>query len=253
MAKKSDYKQKFYGFQEKSQDKNHGGFHFNFNRKRNKMKFLYSKEAKNEHIRLDGEPLLHLKARRVKPGDRIDVRNLQDGMNYIYEIASIDKKNADLNLIFTHGVEAQKSELTVAWAVIEPKIIEKMLPSLNEMGVGEIIFFYGDFSQRNFKLDFERLNRILINSCEQCGRNDLMEFKLFANLDELAKTYKNLALVDFDGASLDGFSKEILVVGAEGGFSENERRKVAKKYGLRAKNILRSQTAILGVTAKILI
>jgi len=28
---------------------------------------------------------------------------------------------------------------------------------------------------------------------------------------------------------------------------------VAKKYGLRAKNILRSQTAILGIAAKILI
>ena len=43
------------------------------------MKFLYSKEAKNERIRLEGEGVLHLKARRAKIGERIDVRNLTDG------------------------------------------------------------------------------------------------------------------------------------------------------------------------------
>ena len=54
--------------------------------------------------------------------------------------------------------------------------------------------------------------------------------------------------------NLDGYAgKEILVIGPEGGFSRSEREAVAKKYGLKAKNILRSQTAILGVTAKILI
>ena len=215
------------------------------------MKFLYSKEAKNEQIRLEGEAFLHLKARRAKLGERIDVRNLTDGQNHIYEIVNLDKRGAELNLIFSHDVEVQDSDLTLSWAVVDPKTVEKTLPSLNEMGVAKIIFFYAEFSQKNFKLDFSRLERILISSCEQCGRNDLMKFEI---LDELVKFYPNVALIDFDGENLDGYAgKEILAIGPEGGFSQSEREAVAKKYGLRAKNILRSQTAILGIAAKILI
>ena len=68
------------------------------------------------------------------------------------------------------------------------------------------------------------------------------------------KFYPNVALIDFEGENLDGYAgKEILAIGPEGGFSRSEREAVAKKYGLKAKNILRSQTAILGITAKILI
>ena len=232
------------------------------------MKFLYSKEAKNERIRLEGEAFLHLKARRAKIGERIDVRNLTDGQNHIYEIINLDKRGAELNLIFSHDVEAPNSDLALAWAIVEarnsdlalawaivdPKTIEKTLPSLNEIGIAKIVFFYGEFSQKNFKLDFSRLERILISSCEQCGRNDLMKFEIYKSLDELVKFYPNVALIDFEGENLDGYAgKEILAIGPEGGFSRSERETVAKKYGLKAKNILRSQTAILGVTAKILI
>ena len=218
------------------------------------MKFLYSKEAKNERIRLEGEGFLHLKARRAKIGERIDVRNLTDGQNHIYEIINLDKRGAELNLIFSHDVEARNSDLTLAWAIVDPKTIEKALPSLNEIGIAKIVFFYGEFSQKNFELDFSRLERILISSCEQCGRNDLMKFEIYKSLDELVKFYPNVALIDFEGENLDDYAgKEILAIGPEGGFSRSEREAVAKKYGLKAKNILRSQTAILGVTAKILI
>ena len=47
------------------------------------MKYLYSKEAKNEQIRLESEAFLHLKAGRAKVGEGIDVRNLTDGQNHI--------------------------------------------------------------------------------------------------------------------------------------------------------------------------
>ena len=81
-----------------------------------------------------------------------------------------------------------------------------------------------------------------------------MKFEIYKSLDELVKFYPNVALIDFDGENLDGYAgKEILAIGPEGGFSGSEREAVAKKYGLRAKNILRSQTAILGIAAKILI
>ncbi|MDO5045245.1 16S rRNA (uracil(1498)-N(3))-methyltransferase [Campylobacter sp.] len=217
------------------------------------MKFLYSSEAKNEKIYLENEQFLHLKARRAKVGDRIDVRNLKDGQNYIYEIDEITRKSVGLSLVFAHSVESFESEFSIAWAVVDTKIIEKTLPFLNEMGVCKLIFFYADLSQRNFKIDTKRLERILIGSSEQCGRNSLMKIEIYKNLDELLKSYKNIALVDFGGEKLENYNgKELLVIGPEGGFSQNERERVLKKYGLSFKNILRAQTAILSVTAKIL-
>lgn len=217
------------------------------------MKFLYSELAGSENIEIFADGFLHLKARRVRVGERIDVRNLKDGLNHIYEIVDFSKKSVSLIKIFSHSVDTQSSDFTIAWAIVEPKIIEKTLPSLNELGVGKIIFFYGDFSQKNFKIDFNRLERILISSCEQCGRNEMMKFELFENIDEVMKNYQNLALIDFDAKSLDSLGSEILLIGTEGGFSQREREKVSKKYSLNTKNILRSQTAILGVVSKILL
>ena len=217
------------------------------------MKFLYSNLAPNENIQIQNEGFLHLKARRVKVGDRIDVRNLKDGLNHIYEIVNFDRKSVELNKIFSQSVENQNINFNLAWAVIEPKIIEKILPSLNEMGVGKIIFFYSDFSQKNFKLDFNRFERILISSCEQCGRNELMKFELFSSLEDILKSYPNTALIDFEGIGLEMHKNELLCIGAEGGFSKRERELVDKKFKLSAKNILRSQTAVLGIAAKILI
>lgn len=121
------------------------------------MKFLYSNEAGNERICLQNEQFLHLKVRRAKLGERIDVRNLKDGQNYIYEIANLDKKSAELSLVFKHSLESDAPNLSLAWAIVDTKAIEKTLPSLNEIGVGKLIFFYSDFSQKNFKIDKDRL------------------------------------------------------------------------------------------------
>ena len=43
---------------------------------------------------------------------------------------------------------------------------------------------------------------------------------------------------------------EILFIGAEGGFSQHERAKIKRKFGLNSPNILRSNTAIISVCAK---
>lgn len=217
------------------------------------MKFIYSKDAGGEQICLQNEQFLHLKARRASIGDRLDVRNLQDGQNYIYEIVSLDKRGANLSLVFKHSLESQSTNLSLAWAVVDPKIIEKTLPFLNEIGVFKLVFFYADFSQKNFKIDKDRIERILINSCEQCGRNSLMKIEIYQNLNDLMKAYGSVALIDFEGGNFENYlQKELLIIGPEGGFSQNERELVSKKYSLNCKNILRSQTAIVGVCAKIL-
>ncbi|NLK65922.1 MAG: 16S rRNA (uracil(1498)-N(3))-methyltransferase [Campylobacteraceae bacterium] len=219
------------------------------------MVFLYSKFSGDEFIELDGDEFRHLKVRRVKLGDRVDVRNLKDGYNYIYEIKEFDRRKATLELVFKHSVIVEnESNLTLAWAVVEPAVIEKTLPLLNELGVKNLYFVYTEFSQKNYKLDFERMERILINSSQQCGRNSIINLEIFGGFDEFVDKFSNVSLINFGGKSLNLASEnELFFIGPEGGFSVDEALKVKTHYALNTSNILRSNTAIVSVAAKFII
>ena len=156
-------------------------------------------------------------------------------------------------MVFKNSVVAPKHEFCLAWAIVEPSVIEKTLPSLNEMGVGKIIFVYSDFSQKNVRLDLARFERILINSSCQCGRNSIMQIEILSSTDELLQKYKNIALIDFGGKNIDIFgADEIAFIGPEGGFSQNEREKIKSAYALNTPYILRSNSAIIATCAKLL-
>lgn len=219
------------------------------------MVYFYDILAGNERLEISGEQFLHLKARRHKNGDRIDIRNLKDGTNYIYEILEISRKSAVCELVFKNSVIEKTPDFCVAWAVVENSVIEKTLPSLNEMGVGKIIFVYSDFSQKNIKLDLGRIERILINSSQQCGRNSIISLEILNSTDELLQIYgEKISLIDFGGKNFDLISKdEILFIGSEGGFSERERKIFVRSYGLKSPYILRSNSAILATCAKLIV
>lgn len=216
------------------------------------MVFLYDKNAGDELLKIND--FKHLKARRVQENQRIDIRNLKDNYNYIYEITQISKKEISLELVFKHSLPKDELFLSIAWAVVDPIVIEKTLPTLNEIGVKKIFFVYTEFSQKNFKLDLERFERILINSSQQCGRNSIIEFEIYNSFDEFLTKFDNIALVDFGGEKIQNLNKnKIYFIGPEGGFSENERLKVKDKVGLNSPFILKSNSAVVGIASKILL
>ena len=218
------------------------------------MKFIYNSAAGGDFIEIDGEGFNHLKALRLTQGKRVDVRNLRDGYSYIYEIISIDRRRANLELIFKSLIPPVEHKFELAWAVVEPAVIEKSLPSLNELGVGRLNLVYCEFSQRNIKLNLERLERILIGSSQQCGRNSILEIAVFNSVDELLAYKQNIALIDFGGTSLAEYEGDkILFIGAEGGFSQSEREKISTKFALNSPYILRSNSAIIGVASRFLL
>lgn len=221
------------------------------------MQFLYSNDASNKNIIIKDEQFLHLKARRTRVGDNINVQNLKDGFNYLYEITNIERKEAFLSLKSSNKVTNLVSNLTMAWSVVDIKIMEKALPYLNEMGLKKLILVYADFSQKNFKFDISRCERILISSCEQSGRSSLLEIEIYPSVEEMLAKYKNVARVDFGGENLEEFlngdREEILFIGPEGGFSKNDIIKIPKSYCLESSFILRSQTAIIGIAGKMLL
>ena len=223
------------------------------------MQFLYHIDAGKESITLEGESYKYLfKVRRLKSGAIVELRNLKDSNLYFYRVVSVGKKEATLTLISYEEKEVLPSkELTIGWCIIDPKVIEKSIASLNEMGVSKIVFIKCAYSQANFKIKLDRLEKILINSCQQCGRSSLMELSFANSVFDFLKSYPNSYLLDFSKKKIDSSLEEIssIVIGCEGGVSKDERALFSKEkiVGFNTPLILRSESAAFGVASKILL
>ncbi|MBP1681799.1 MAG: rsmE [Proteobacteria bacterium] len=221
------------------------------------MQFVYHPDAGVQTLHVDTREYEHIfKVRRISTSDVLLWRNLEDAYIYEYKIVQIGKKEAELELISQKEFSLLPSKVFhVGWSVIDPKIIEKTLPMLNELGVSKISFVYADFSQKNHKLDMERIKRILINSSQQCGRSFLMQIEVLLSVKSYIEAYPKSFVLDFADVKLD-MSEEItsLLIGPEGGFSQKERTLLQNQpiVGLTCNTILRSETAVVATASKIL-
>ncbi|MDX4047843.1 16S rRNA (uracil(1498)-N(3))-methyltransferase [Aliarcobacter skirrowii] len=223
------------------------------------MQFVYDKSSKNEILELVDENYNYIiKARRHKIDDEIYFRNLEDDFIYLYKIVEINKKSATLTLVNSEKKVIENSrKLHLVWCVVDPKTVEKSISSLNEIGVDKITFVYSDFSQKNFKINIEKLNKILINSSSQCGRSSIVKLEISKTLDSFLTQNPKSYILDFSNNFIDDKKDEIdtLVIGCEGGFSKREKGNFNKDFvvGFNSNLILRSETAIVSATSKILL
>ncbi len=214
------------------------------------MQYIYCENSGLNPLQLNTKEYSHIfKVRRVKNTQTLFFRNLKDDILYRYRLVEIDKKVAILELLESKTVKIEaKKALHVGWCVVDPKTIEKTLPFLNELGISKISFVYCEFSQKNFKIDMQRMERILINSSQQCGRSSLMKIEILEDLRAFLSMYPQSKIIDFSQNSIrkcGNFTS--FLVGCEGGFSQNERELMSKEniIGLDNPMILRSETAVL--------
>ena len=223
------------------------------------MQFLYHKDASKDTLTISGDEYKYLfKVRRVKKGSFVELRNLEDNKIYFYKVLSITKKDATLSLYSYEQKEVlPKRSLTIGWCIIDPKEIEKALPSLNEIGVEKIVFIKCAYSQANFKIKKERLHKILINSSEQCGRSNIVKIEFSNSIKEFLDKYPNSYLLDFSNNHIDNYKDDIetIIIGCEGGISEDERKLFDKEkiIGFNSNLILKSQSASIATASKILL
>ncbi len=222
------------------------------------MQFLHHEEAGAERLTIEGEAYRYLfKVRRLRREDTIHLRNLRDDRLYNYRIGSLDRRRADIVLESVRELRiAPRRFLRLYWCLIDPKSVEKSLPSLNEIGVGEIRFLRCERSQRNFRLDLDRLRRILINSSQQCGRSVMMRLEEGGRLVELPSIDPDAYLLDFSERKLPcDAGIESLVIGPEGGFTDEERTRFpdARIVGFDTPTVLRSESAACAAASRILL
>jgi len=182
---------------------------------------------------------------------------MADEILYQYIVENISRREAILVL-----AKGEKSLVTpsrylhIGWCIIDPKKIEKTLPALNETGVSKITFVRCQRSQSNYRLDLGRIESILLNSSQQCGRSELMNIEIVDSLREFVSLYPDAYMLNFsDNALSREMDIDTVVVGCEGGFDDSERAMFAKEQivGLDTPMILRSETAVVAVASNLLL
>ncbi len=223
------------------------------------MVFMFDESAGKDSFSIRGDGFKYLiKVRRHSVGDEINFRSFSDTAKlYKYKITSIENRSLVLELleVSLHEVKPKKT-LHLGWCIIDSKSIEKVLPSLCEIGVDKISFISCDRSQRNFRLDFKRFERILQTSMQQSGRSSFMKFDSFKNVKEFITEFPQTKIFDFCDKSLDDYSDiDTVLIGCEGGFSQDEREFLKQKdvFSLDTKMVLRSESAVMAVSSKILL
>ena len=223
------------------------------------MVYLFNENAGKERFSIKGEDFKYLiKVRRHNVGDELGFRSKDDIKRlHIYRLSEIEPRSAAFELVSSEVFEVKaKQELHIGWCVIDSKSVEKVLASLNEIGVGKITFIYCERSQKNFKVDFKRYERIIEASNQQCGRTELMEFATCKNIEHFIKEYPDTKVFDFTEKILTCENDfHTVLIGCEGGFSPKEKEflKNQEVFRLDTPMILRSESAAFAVASKILL
>ncbi len=222
------------------------------------MKFLLHADAGAAGLAVSGEDYKYLiKVRRHKAGDLIGFRTPEKlTEEYRYRLESSDGRNAFFALESHYHAPCEASrKLHLGWCLVDPKTIEKSLPMLTELGVSKITFIHCRRSQRNFRLDFERLKRIMESSIMQCGRTSLVELAESPALSTFLGEHPEAVILDFGGEVLGpDEAVETAVIGCEGGFDESERKLFAshRVRVFSSAMILRSETAAVAIASRLL-
>jgi len=222
------------------------------------MLYLYHKDASQTQLTLVGDEHRYIfKVRRHKVEDTLYLRNLEDGLLHRYIITYLDKRSVILDLQESKILDIKANvSLHIGWCIIDSKSVEKVLPTLNEMGVDKITFFYCERSQKSFKLDFKRLEKILLNSSQQSGRSQMMTLEMSENLEDFIKENPQAKMLNFsENNFISNSDIDTIVIGCEGGFTEAEVAQFTAQNIVRFETplVLKSESAVCAVSAKVLL
>lgn len=219
--------------------------------------FVFKENIEKDILYLTGEEFLHLtRVLRHRVGDK--VKCFYDGSDiFLCEIIEILKDRALLKIIDSIPCLANpKKQITLFQGVPKLDKLELIAQKLCEVGVYNIVPFESEFSEMKLSSHkIDRINKIIISACKQCGRTSLLKFEQVIKLKDISLTEFDLVIFANEKekeTSINSLIKEIktakniaYIIGSEGGFSQNEieaLRKKALSISLGSR-ILRTETA----------
>ncbi len=189
---------------------------------------------------------------RMEPGEAIILFDGK-GMEAEVVIESINNKEIICNMVSKKKLEEVGRSVSLYLAILKKENFELSVQKAVECGVSKIIPV---ITERTVKtgLNMDRLNKIMREAAEQCGRGLLPEIlPTMSFLDALAdgggsdeKTIFHLVKEEY-APNMDARSASIFI-GPEGGFTDKEIE-LAKSHGYKAASLgpltLRGETAAI--------
>lgn len=228
----------------------------------------------NDFIVLEDNAAKHIGlVLRLKMGDKVILFN-GDGCDYLAEISEIQKKNMRIKIIEKINInpdQDSKLSLHLGQAISRGEKMDWVIQKAVELGVNEITPIITQYMQtKASEQKLEHWKKIIINSCEQCGRNKipvlypaislfdwLNKIKISGETKNQSQNQYNLIFEPEAAVRLSDLKMAIsdlnkikinLLIGPEGGFSPDEITLSAQycfqsvKLGNR---ILRTETAAI--------
>lgn len=220
------------------------------------MRAVYIDQAeikKGEELALSGDKARHLiQVLRIQEGQEILVLN---GEGILARSSVVEKKKKEIMLkVISVEKKAQGStRFSLAIGQLKKEAMDAVLKSSCELGLSQIIILKTSFSQK-YQLNYERALKIMISSLEQSNFPYLPKLKMSSIEDlesfKFKKTYSFTTEMNTVGAESMNTAEgdNLLVIGPEGGFSDEDLDLLGKLSGNRFCRvelpIMRAPTAV---------
>jgi len=173
------------------------------------------------------------------------------------KIKEISKGIVEFNITKQLRKKENSKEIWLAFSPIKSNYFNFMMQKATELGVTKFIPIVFDRSVVR-KINHNRLEKIIIEACEQSNRINVPVLEKCQNLKNfLSKNNKKIELI-FTDLNTENRKLEIkkitdkpicVIIGPEGDFSEKEREEILSFEGVNKikinENILRSETAAI--------
>ncbi len=219
----------------------------------------FSIQIKNNKVWFSDSDLKHLQVLRIKPNQKIKCIDQYNNLVTVEILHLKPIKTRIINIISNSSFN-YPYDITCFLGIIKKHNFELAVQKLNELNIKKIVPVYFNYSQKNYTLNFERLEKIISESKKQCNRksdliitnpivfNDLINE--LGNYENNFLAYEKQKYSEWDKIKQDtnrSLNKISFIVGPEGGFSEKEIIELQKKcLSLKLTNtILKSETAVI--------
>lgn len=194
---------------------------------------------------------------RLKIGDEIKVFDGQNG-EYVGKIVSLSKKNCTVKILQKVRDMKYCPDLWLLFAPVKKDKTDFIIAGATELGVSKII---PTLTKRTIteRIKTERYEAQVIEACEQCRRLDIPQISDPQSLEKILETWSQDRILYFMDETGNGgdiqtvfknasTAKAAILVGPEGGFSDEELQLLRQKNFAKAvslgERILRAETAV---------
>ena len=217
-----------------------------------------------EFTYLEDEELKHARVRRIKVGYKIEVNDL-NGNVYIAQVEEISKKFLKARIL--NSLTIQDIDIKINLFLAVPNRLSKiddLIEQISQLGVYSftpVVVKTSALKEKDVLKKTEKWKKIALNSIKQCERLYPLKINNPITINDIPTSERNFLFYEReDKNTLKNYigdkAKNInVILGNEGGFSEDEVRYLTQEKGFESvslgKLILTMETAVIASICQI--